>query len=81
MFFMTHFKLQCPTDIEGSLPLPTLPQTPHNGKSKNFLHKQGLFFFFLNKKPVSDGTFPARIPTGPLSQFLQKAMMKEEGPL
>lgn len=55
MFYMTHFKLQCSTDIERSFPLPTLPQTSHNGKIKNFLHKQG--FFFLNKKPVSDGTF------------------------
>lgn len=81
MFYMTHFKLQCSTDIERSLPLPTLLQTPHNGKSKNFLHEQGFFFFFLNKKPVSDGTFfPARIPTGPLLQYLQKATMKEEGP-
>lgn len=47
MFYMTHFKLQCSTNIERSLLLPTFPQTPHNGKSKNFMQKQG--FFFLNK--------------------------------
>lgn len=79
MFYMTHFKLQCSTDIERSLPLPTLPQTPHNGKSKNFLHKQD---FKKKKKKASLcwDFLPARIPTGQLLQFLQKAMMKEEGP-
>lgn len=78
MFYMTHFKLQCSTDIERSLPLPTLPQTSHNGKVKNFLHKQG-FFFFKQKASLWWDFFPARIPTGRLSQFLQKATMKEEG--
>lgn len=56
MFYMTHFKLQCSTDIERSLPLPTLPQTPHNGKSKNFQHKHVFFvfcFFFLKTKSQS----------------------------
>lgn len=82
MFHMTHFKLQCSADIERSLPFTTLPQTPHNGKSKNFLHKQGIFFFFFlflpNKKASLWGDFffffffSARIPTGPLSQSFTK---------
>lgn len=40
-----------------------------------------LFFFFIFKQKASLwwDFFPARIPTGPLSQFLQKAVMKEEG--
>lgn len=51
MFYMTHFKLQCSTDIEKSLPLPTLPQTSHNGKSKNFL--LSMPFFKKKKKTKS----------------------------